>query len=252
MAFAPSIVEYPRPAFDLASVSPSSRNPIEKRSSKSLSPVTGHHDHTRLEQSAERNSSVPINPFAQSDSHSPPHLAPAEAPKTSLPGVQNPESSKDSPSSPVVPQSAPTPDPTGWVDPLLLSPLTPSSQGSPPSWVDPLEDWNGTLPEAPENWVDPLIDNPLSSKSSSASFSSLQQHSPDPQSEGSPSENATKKRKRSSHSASSADKSYHETPFVASSNMPGDGHKGKNEAVYCPGNNRLTRGSHAEGTGATP
>ncbi|KAL8827233.1 MAG: hypothetical protein Q9170_007095 [Blastenia crenularia] len=80
---------------------------------------------------------------------------------------------------------------------------TPSSPASLPSWIDPLEDWDGSMPEAPEGWLDPLINDPLSSDSSSTS-------SPSPLGD-----TATKKRKQP-HLASPAH------------DMPGEGHKGKN------------------------
>ncbi|KAL8936681.1 MAG: hypothetical protein Q9216_004807 [Gyalolechia sp. 2 TL-2023] len=146
--------------------------------------------------------------------------------KTSPSNNQNPTAPKDQLSSPVHHPSAPLTDPQGWVDPLLLSPLTRSSQASSPSWVDPLQDWDGTLPEDVNRWVDPLIDNPLSSHSKSPSSSS-QQPSSDLEADSPRGDTTIRKRKRTT-SNHSTDNLYPETASSATSNMPEEAHKGKN------------------------
>ncbi|KAL8651195.1 MAG: hypothetical protein Q9210_003396 [Variospora velana] len=199
---------------DLISGSLSSHNPTEKHSNESTELITKH-THTASDPSNKQNSTILVDLPTHHQSHSPHHLTTTPPAKTSSPVHQSLASATNSPPSPISSQPSPGADPRDWVDPLLLSPFTPSSQASSPTWGDPLRDWDGTLSESPEGWVDPLIADTLSSHSSSAPSSPGQRVL------------ETRKRKRTA-STSSRQKSRSGTPSVAQSNMAEDGHKGKN------------------------
>ena len=83
---------------------------------------------------------------------------------------------EDLPSTPLPSPSVANQSRQAWIDPLLLSPLTPSSQASSPTWPDPFHDQDENVLESEQFWVDPLFENPLSSEydsdSSEASASS--------------------------------------------------------------------------------
>ncbi|KAL8752071.1 MAG: hypothetical protein Q9184_005859 [Pyrenodesmia sp. 2 TL-2023] len=228
-----------------ADLTPGSLNtlkPTKEHSSSCFEPITTNHTHTSRDPSTEQDPRIPTH----DQRHSPHHLTTTHPSKASSPVHQNPGAAKDSPPSTISAQLASCADPQDWVDPLSLSPLTPSSQASSPSWVDPLQDWDGTLSESPDGWVDPLIAHSLPSHPSSA-LSSSGQPSPDPQVDSSPNGNPRKKRKRTSStfSTSSTDQPGSGTPSVVSSSMPGSGHKGKNVSTQLSHRRGLISGHEA-------
>ncbi|KAL8899549.1 MAG: hypothetical protein Q9192_001517 [Flavoplaca navasiana] len=150
--------------------------------------------------------------------------------ETSLSNQLNSASAENLPLSSVSSQSALPCSQQDWVDPLLLSPLIPSSEASSDTWRDPLHDWDGTLSVSEEDWADPLIENPLSSDSGSTSASSSS--SPQPVPRDSPHRhNPTRKRSRS-NPTSPINQHHLEIVPICTSNMPGESHKGKNVPAF--------------------
>ncbi|KAI4274798.1 MAG: hypothetical protein LQ337_003670 [Flavoplaca oasis] len=150
--------------------------------------------------------------------------------ETSASNQVNSASAEDLPLASITSQSAPSCGQQDWVDPLLLSPLTASSQASSDTWRDPLHDWDGTLSVSEQDWADPLIENPLSSDSGFSPASSSS--SPQPSPADSPHRHNPTRKRSHSNPTSPINQHYLETVPICTSNMPGESHKGKNVPAF--------------------
>ena len=221
------------PALALTSQSPSGD---KLAASQTGNPLEQNNDHPNQQSSARPADQSSTNIAHIVDQSSLTHCYQASASlETSLSNQLNSASAEDLPLSSITSQSALPCSQQDSLDPLLLSPLTPSSQASSDTWRDPLHDWDGTLSVSEEDWADPLIENPPSSDSNSSTVSSSS--SPQPLPADSPHRhNPTRKRSRS-NPTSPINQHHLETVPICASNMPGDSHKGKNvsnkRSVFC-------------------